>query len=224
MTTQIYDLMHEISTRTKFETSCLKTPHVLFRYPRPKCGHILFFLLIGKLTNPKIEMHTQRDSCSAQGLQENFDHLVRNTLLYIPEQTYPSRSRTRYAKKNKNDTFRTRYAKKQNSVPLKLGGSVFEAAEGLREFRVPGTRFFLFGEREGALDCRTIDLDEDQNNYKHTIRHIKRPTQCHTHIGGYVFERGSAHVFHILNEVCRTLFRDVVSTRFEHDTEYRSDP
>ena len=46
-------------------------------------------------------------------------------------------------KKNKNDTFRTRYAKKKSRVPLKLGGSVFEAAEGLREFRVPGTRFFF---------------------------------------------------------------------------------
>ena len=65
------------------------------------------------------------------------------SLLYIPEQTYPSRSRTRYAKKNKNDTFRTRYAKKKSRVPPQLGGSVFEAAEGLREFRVPGTRFFF---------------------------------------------------------------------------------
>ena len=65
----------------------------------------------------------------------------RACVLYIPEQTYPSRSRTRYAKKNKNDTFRTRYAKKKSRVPPQLGGSVFEAAEGLREFRVPGTRF-----------------------------------------------------------------------------------
>ena len=32
---------------------------------------------------------------------------------------------------------------KKSRVPLKLGGSVFEAAEGLREFRVPGTRFFF---------------------------------------------------------------------------------
>ena len=45
--------------------------------------------------------------------------------------------------KNKNDTFRTRYAKKKSRVPPQLGGSVFEAAEGLREFRVPGTRFFF---------------------------------------------------------------------------------
>ena len=28
LATQIYDLMHEISTRAKFETSCLKTHHV----------------------------------------------------------------------------------------------------------------------------------------------------------------------------------------------------
>ena len=69
--------------------------------------------------------------------------IVEKSLLYIPEQTYPSRSRTRYAKKNKNDTFRTRYAKKKSRVPPQLGGSVFEAAEGLREFRVPGTRFFF---------------------------------------------------------------------------------
>ena len=35
---------------------------------------------------------------------------------------------------------------KKSRVPPQLGGSFFRAAEGLREFRVPGTRFvFLFG-------------------------------------------------------------------------------